>query len=197
MLRDSAQQFLAERSPVAALRGLRDRHDANGYDPALWREIAELGWPAAVLPEAYGGLGVGYQGLATVFEQLGRTLAATPLLSGVVLGGGLLLDAGSEAQRAAWLPRVATGEALLALALEESPRLLAQRQGRCTHTRQRMLDGRHVGNPAGWRACPRPCSLGSIACVPNVIYPSFPDMTPFSTPSSRTGEAAEPLSPRQ
>ncbi|TXH61168.1 MAG: acyl-CoA dehydrogenase [Burkholderiaceae bacterium] len=153
MLRDSAQQFLAERSPVAALRGLRDRHDANGYDPALWREIAELGWPAAVLPEAYGGLGVGYQGLATVFEQLGRTLAATPLLSGVVLGGGLLLDAGSEAQRAAWLPRVATGEALLALALEESPRhdparvaMRAERRGsgwRLDGTKEFVLDG-HV-----------------------------------------------------
>ena len=54
MLRDSAQLFLTERSPVAALRALRDRRDASGYDPALWREIAGLGWPAAVLPEAYG-----------------------------------------------------------------------------------------------------------------------------------------------
>lgn len=122
MLRDSAQEFLAARSPVAALRELRDRDDERGFDPELWREIAALGWPAAVLPEAYGGLGVGYKGLGAVFEQVGRTLAATPLLSSVVLGGGVLAEAGSQAQRDLWLPRVAAGEALLALALEEAPR---------------------------------------------------------------------------
>jgi alkylation response protein AidB-like acyl-CoA dehydrogenase len=122
MLRDSACEFLATRSPVAALRALRDRRDELGYDPGLWQEMAGLGWPAAVLPEAYGGLGVGYKGLGAVFEQVGRTLAATPLLSTVVLGGGLLTDAGSAAQRDLWLPRVAAGEALLALALEEAPR---------------------------------------------------------------------------
>lgn len=122
MLRDSAQEFLAARSPVSALRALRDRRDERGYDPELWQEVAGLGWPAAVLPEAYGGLGVGYRGLGAVFEQVGRTLAATPLLSTVVLGGGLLTEAGSAAQRDLWLPRVAAGEALLALALEEAPR---------------------------------------------------------------------------
>jgi alkylation response protein AidB-like acyl-CoA dehydrogenase len=122
MLRDSAQEFLAARSPVAALRALRERRDERGYDPELWRDVVGLGWPAAVLPEACGGLGIGYQGLGAVFEQLGRTLAATPLLSTVVLGGGLVAEAGSPAQRDAWLPRLAEGEALLALALEEAPR---------------------------------------------------------------------------
>jgi alkylation response protein AidB-like acyl-CoA dehydrogenase len=122
MLRDSAQEFLSARSPVSALRALRDRRDPLGHDAALWDEIAGLGWPAAVLPEAYGGLEVGWKGLAAVFEHIGRTLAATPLLSSVVLGGGVLLEAGSEAQREAWLPRVAAGQARLALALDESPR---------------------------------------------------------------------------
>ena len=122
MLRYSAHEFLATRSPVAALRALRDRRDERGYDPEVWREIAGLGWPAAVLPEAHGGLGIGYKGLGAVFEQIGRTLAATPLLSTVVLGGGLLSEAGSEAQRDHWLPKIAAGEALLALALEEEPR---------------------------------------------------------------------------
>jgi alkylation response protein AidB-like acyl-CoA dehydrogenase len=122
MLRDSAKEFLAARSPVAALRGLRDRRDPLGYDPQLWQEIAGLGWPAAALPESHGGLGVGYMGLGTVFEQAGRTLAATPLLSTVVLGGGLLTEAGSAAQRERWLPDIAAGKALFALALEETPR---------------------------------------------------------------------------
>lgn len=122
MLQGSAREFLAARSPVAALRALRDRCDARGYDPALWRDIAGLGWTAAALPEAHGGLGIGFQGLGAVFEQLGRTLAATPLLSTVVLGGGLLARAGQAAQRDLWLPKIVSGEALFALALEEAPR---------------------------------------------------------------------------
>ena len=122
MLRDSAHEFLTTRSPVSALRALRDSRDELGYDPEVWREIAGLGWSAAAVPEKYGGLGVGYKGLGAVFEQIGRTLAATPLLSTVVLGGGLLAEAGSEAQRDLWLPKIAAGESLLALALEEAPR---------------------------------------------------------------------------
>lgn len=155
MLRDSAHEFLAERSPVSALRGLRDRRDDRGYDPQLWRDIAGLGWPAAVLPEAHGGLGVGYKGLGAVFEQLGRTLAATPLLATSVLGGGLITAAGSDAQRALWLPKIAAGEALFALALEETPRhdptqvhLRASREAsgwRLEGEKQFVLDG-HVAD---------------------------------------------------
>lgn len=122
MLRDSAAEFLGARSPIAALRKLRDTRDARGYDEALWREIAELGWPAAVLPEAHGGLGIGWAGLGAVFEQTGRTLAATPLLSTVVLGAGLIERLGSEAQREHWLARIAAGQTVLALALDETPR---------------------------------------------------------------------------
>lgn len=122
LLRDSAQDFLGERSPVAALRRLRDTRDALGYEPALWQQVVEMGWTAAVVPEAWGGLDFGYKGLGAVFEQAGRTLAALPLLSSVVLGAGLLLEAGSDAQRAAWLPDVVGGRLLLALALEERPR---------------------------------------------------------------------------
>ena len=155
MLRDSARDFLTKRSPVAAMRALRDRRDERGYDPQLWRDIADLGWPAAALPEAYGGLGVGYKGLGAVFEQVGRTLAATPLLTSAVLGGGLLAEAGSEVQRKHWLPKIATGEALFALALEEAPRhdpsrvaLRAVREAdgwRLDGVKQFVLDG-HVAD---------------------------------------------------
>jgi alkylation response protein AidB-like acyl-CoA dehydrogenase len=122
LLRDSAQDFLTARAPVSALRQLRDTRDPQGYAPALWREVAEMGWTAMVFPSAYGGLDFGYKALGAVFEQTGRTLAVLPLLSSVVLGGGLLAEAGSDAQRDAWLPGVARGETLLALALEERPR---------------------------------------------------------------------------
>lgn len=122
LLRDSAQDFLANHAPVSALRRLRDTRDPLGYDPELWRKVAEMGWTAAVFPEAHGGLDFGYKGLGTVFEQCGRTLAVTPLLSSVVLGGELLLQAGSAAQCDKWLPGIIGGETLFALALEEGPR---------------------------------------------------------------------------
>lgn len=122
LLRDTAREFLGARSPVSVLRRLRDTHDAHGYVPALWREVVDMGWAAAVFPESYGGLEFGYKGLGALFEQMGRTLAALPLMPTVVLGGGLLAEAGSAAQRDKWLPRVIGGETLFALALEERPR---------------------------------------------------------------------------
>lgn len=121
-LRDSAREFLVERSPVSLQRALRDRGDALGFEPALWREVAELGWTAAVFPEAYGGLAFGWQGLGSVFECAGRTLAALPLLSSVVLGGGALLGLGDEEQRQRWLPGIIDGSCRFALAMEEGGR---------------------------------------------------------------------------
>jgi len=122
LLRESAQEFLSAQAPVSALRQLRDTRDPLGYAPELWQKVVEMGWTAAVFPEAYDGLDFGYKGLGAVFEQAGRTLAVMPLLSSVVLGGGLLLNAGSAEQRAALIPAIINGQTLLALALEENGR---------------------------------------------------------------------------
>lgn len=121
-LGDSATEFLNVQSPIGLQRRLRDERAPLGFDPALWQQVVDLGWPAAVFPEQYDGLGVGYQGLGTVFEAMGRTLAALPLLSSVVLCGELLLAAGSEEQRQRWLPGVVDGQQRLALALDEQGR---------------------------------------------------------------------------
>jgi len=146
LLAETAREFLAAKSPVAALRRLRDTRDALGYDPALWAEIVGLGWTAMVLSEEHGGLDFGYRGLGSVFESIGRNLAATPLLSTVVLGGGLLHDAGSEAQRAHWLPRVVDGSALFALALDEGPR----HDPAAVRTSARQVDGGWVLDGEKW-----------------------------------------------
>lgn len=121
-LADSAQAFLAERSPVASQRVLRDRDDTLGFEPALWQEVAEMGWTAAVFPETYGGLDFGWQGLGAVFESIGSTLAALPLLSSVVLGGSAVLATGSAAQKQRWMPGIVDGSRRFALALEEGGR---------------------------------------------------------------------------
>ncbi len=121
-LGDSATEFLNAQSPISLQRRLRNERAPLGFEPALWQQVVELGWPAAVFPEAYDGLGVCYSGLGAVFEAMGRTLAALPLLSSVVLCGELLLAAGSEPQRRRWLPGVIDGRQRLALALDEQGR---------------------------------------------------------------------------
>lgn len=122
MLGETAKSFLHARSPISALRRLRDERSALGYDPQLWRDMVDLGWSAMVFPESAGGLDFGFKGLGAVFGQCGRTLAATPLLSTVVLSGGLLMQCASAAQRARLLPQVMAGDTLMALALDEGSR---------------------------------------------------------------------------
>ena len=78
-----------------------------------------MGWPGTFFPEAYGGLDCGLTELAMVLQAGGRTLAASPLLSSVVLSGSGILLGGSEEQKSALLPRIASGELLVSLALEE------------------------------------------------------------------------------
>ena len=121
-LGDSATEFLNAQSPISLQRRLRDERAPLGFEPTLWQQVVDLGWPAAVFPEAYDGLGVGYAGFGAVFEAMGRTLAALPLLSSVVLCGELLLTAGSEEQRQRWLPGLMDGQQRLALALDEQGR---------------------------------------------------------------------------
>ena len=136
LLADTASEFLAARSPVSAQRRLRDEGSAEGFDPALWQEMVNLGWSAIPFPEALGGLDFGCKGLGAVFEQIGSKLGAAPLLSSIVLGGSVLELAGSAAQQSEWLPALIAGERRIALALDEQPRhdpagtaLAARREG--------------------------------------------------------------------
>lgn len=119
MLVDTAREFLGDRSPVSAQRALRDRKDPLGFEPELWQEMLELGWSAIPFPEALGGLEFGYKGMAAVFEQIGRHLSPTPMLSSVVLCGSLLQHAGNTQQQEEWLTAIISGEKRLALALDE------------------------------------------------------------------------------
>ena len=122
MVRDTALDLFRERSPITALRKLRDDNNATGFSRVLWRQIAELGWTGFLIPEEDGGSGFGMTGLAQVMEASGRTLAATPLLSTALLGASLLSLAGSEDQKALYLPPLLAGDHIVALALEETTR---------------------------------------------------------------------------
>ncbi|MFN0186983.1 MAG: acyl-CoA dehydrogenase family protein [Aquabacterium sp.] len=118
LLADSARGFFAEQAPVAALRALRDTADVDGFSRALWQRCAEMGFAGVRVPEAHGGMGLGLTEAAVLCESAGRKLAATPLLSTAVLGAQLLAAA-PAALAAAWLPRIAAGQAVVALALDE------------------------------------------------------------------------------
>lgn len=122
MLKDSAKDFCANNAPIGQLRKLRDGRSPLGFDQDTWQAMAALGWAAIPFPESYGGLDFGYKGLGVVTEETGRTLAASPLFATVWLGGTAVNLGGNEAQKAELLPAIASGELLLALALEESHR---------------------------------------------------------------------------
>jgi len=119
LLAKTAADFVSERSPVSRMRELRDARDPDGFSRPLWREMAELGWVGIPIPEAYGGAEMGLAELAVVLEALGRNLAPEPFLSTVLLGAHALLQGGTDAQKAEWLPGVASGDKLLALAQQE------------------------------------------------------------------------------
>ena len=120
MLRDSVKAFLSERAPIAHLRKLRDSRDALGFDRQLWRQFAEQGYSAILVPEASGGLGLGAVEAGIIGEALGRTLTPTPFLSTAVLAARTLARAGSKAQQAELLPAIAAAEVVIAVAIDEA-----------------------------------------------------------------------------
>ncbi len=122
MLKDSAKDFCTSSAPISQLRELRDSDSPDGFDKATWKAMVELGWAAIPWAEEHGGLAFGYKGLGVVTEETGRTLAASPLYASVWLGGTVLDIGGTDAQKSELLPQVASGEVLLALALEEGHR---------------------------------------------------------------------------
>jgi alkylation response protein AidB-like acyl-CoA dehydrogenase len=121
MLRDSARTWTQEKSPVTAFRKVRDAGLPLGYDPAAFAEMAEMGWTGVIIPEEYGGSDFGYLSLGLVLEETGRTLTASPLLSSALAAASAIILGGSSAQKEAWLPKIAGGEAVGTLAVDEGP----------------------------------------------------------------------------
>ncbi|MBF8739483.1 acyl-CoA dehydrogenase family protein [Pseudomonas guariconensis] len=108
MIRASAEGFLADVSDCAAVRAAMVSE--NGYDTDLWQRLcSEMYWPAIHIPEAYGGLGLGFVELAILLEQMGRRLLCSPFFATACLATPALLLAGSEAQKQRWLPAIAEG----------------------------------------------------------------------------------------
>lgn len=119
MLAEQARGLLAQRSPFDHLRGLID--SAAEWDEPLWRELGEMGFLGANLPEAHGGLGMGELDLGVIAQELGRVNAAVPFFSSIVLAADAIRLAGSPAQQAQWLPQLASGAVVACFASAEGP----------------------------------------------------------------------------
>ncbi len=120
MLRKSAQDFLARECPTTVVRKLEE--SPLGYSPDMWKKMADLGWLGIPFPDTYGGLGGSAIDLVVLNKELGRAICPSPYLSTVVLSGGAILAAGSDAQKRDILPKIVEGKAIVAFAFQEPSR---------------------------------------------------------------------------
>ncbi len=148
MLADMARGFLDEAAPVSHLRALRDAGET--HDPALWAEMARMGWAGVLVPEAQGGSDMGYAAANVIAQEMGKTLVTSPFLSTAVIAATALRQVGDDRANAA-LARIAGGEVTYALAVDESAKfdpnkveMTAEADGngfRLNGTKQFVVDG--------------------------------------------------------
>jgi alkylation response protein AidB-like acyl-CoA dehydrogenase len=117
LIKDSARKFIENECPRTLVRELN--LSEKGYDPGMWRKMADLGWMGLALPEEYGGVGGGVIDLALVMEEMGRGLLPGPFFPTVAACAFPILSFGTAAQKEKYLPPIASGEALWSLALTE------------------------------------------------------------------------------
>ena len=132
---EAARRFAEEVCPTTVVREVEA--SPSGFSAPLWAKLCELGYPGIVLPESYGGSGLGILDMAIVAEELGRVAFPSPLLTSIPLGALPLLWAGTEDLRKRWLPGLAKGDVIATMALVEQGggdewsevRLAGRRQG--------------------------------------------------------------------
>src|SRR3954463_2846612 len=118
LIQDSARDFV--RGTCAREQLLEIDRKPKIFVDKLWRPMCVLGWSGMAIPEAYGGTGNCATDVAVLFEELGAGPVPGPLFSSAVLCARILLDSGSDEVKRAWLPRIASGERIFALALTEA-----------------------------------------------------------------------------
>lgn len=132
LIRSTARQFLADRIDLARVRDLM--MSADGFDMALWREMADLGWPGLVIAEKHGGAGLSRVELGLVLEEMGRMVTPGPFFASAVLATSTVQELGAEDQKSEILGSLASGEQIAALAAFEDPRGWAWREPTTTAT---------------------------------------------------------------
>ncbi len=181
-LKNTTRQFLAAECPSSEVRRLIETDSA--FDSALWKKMADQGWMGILIPEEYGGFGMGMVEMAAVLEEMGRALLPGPYLSTVLLAGSAIQHAGSEAQKQQYLGAICRGEAKATLAfLEESA---------CwSPERVRMHAYAHNGGyvlSGSKRFVPDAAVADFVVCAARLDG----ELALFIVPSSASGMAARP-----
>jgi alkylation response protein AidB-like acyl-CoA dehydrogenase len=114
---DTARRFMENECPLSAVR--EQEETETGFSLELWQKMAELGWLGLPFPEQYGGYGLGNADLALLSKEMGRSLCPSPYIPSVVLAGGAILATGSDEQKSNYLPRIASGQTVIAFAIQE------------------------------------------------------------------------------
>ena len=118
-LKDTAQSFARDKTPVTHFREMRDSENAQCWDEKVWKEMVELGWSGILVPEKFGGSEFGMAGISVIMQELGKTLTPSPILSTSVLGVSAINMLGSDEQKENYLPKIVAGELTTALAIDE------------------------------------------------------------------------------
>src|SRR6476661_6014035 len=119
LLRDSARGLITDKAPVSHFRALRDNKDKDGFSRDLWKTFGEMGFTGLLVPEEFGGSGLGCVEAGIVAEEIGRTLMPSPFLATGVLAASALARGGSAAQKSDYLPKISAGALLAAFAIDE------------------------------------------------------------------------------
>jgi alkylation response protein AidB-like acyl-CoA dehydrogenase len=190
MLRDAAQSWAREHAPVTEFRKMRDSGEPLGYDPALFSEMAEMGWPGVVVPEAYGGSDFGYRGLGLLIEETGRTLTASPLLASGLAAASALRFGAAEVQKQVWLPKLAAGAIVGTLAVDEGPHHQPEtvRVAAMTKADGFVLSGRKMAVPEGMAA-----DIFVVSARSSGEASDRAGISLFLVPASAAGVSREPL----
>ncbi len=181
-LREAVREFLAAKSPASAVRAAMD----TGYDPAVWDQMArQLRLPGLALPSEFGGDGFGLTELEVVLEEMGAALACSPFFATVVLAAQALLASADEAACARYLPGIAAGRTIAALAAAEAnaswdPAMVAARAERTA---------------AGWALSGKKSFVidGAIADLVLVVARSTAGPSLFAVDRGASGLRAEPM----
>jgi alkylation response protein AidB-like acyl-CoA dehydrogenase len=179
-LKSEARKFLDGNCSAATVRGVLD-NAGRSYDEALWKAVAGQGWLGAAIPEEHGGLGLGHMELCVIAEELGRSLAPIPFASTVYFLAEALLIAGSDAQKAALLPRIAAGEVIGALAASEGPGVVSAGSVKAS-----VSDGKLSGEKL-------PVTDGDVADVAVVLAKEAGQLSAFLVDLTGAGVSRETL----
>ena len=118
MLRDMARDWATNESPVTEFRKVRSSGAPEAFNRDAYGTMAEMGWAGVIVPEEHGGSDFGFMSAGLVIEELGKTMTASPLVMTTVAASAITLG-GSDEQKAKWLPKLASGEAIATLAVDE------------------------------------------------------------------------------